>query len=68
MKNDWQPLDQKIIDRLQRLRYETTSASVGGYEVPLGGEPLRPIPPYRNVKKRRKAKQQIREMLDLDDN
>lgn len=68
MSNGWQSLDKKIIERLRKRNESTTSAGVGGYTVPLGGEPLRPIPPYQNVKKRKKAKARLREMLDLDDN
>jgi len=68
MSTDWQPLEKKVLDRLRQIRQETTSAGAGGYEVPFGGEPLRPIPPYENVRRRKRAKRRIREMLDLDDN
>ena len=52
---DWEDLDTEKLLRKQREQSEqTTSAGVGGYEVPLGA-PLRPpVPPYEPVEKPKK--------------
>lgn len=60
MSKDWEDLDTEKLLRKQREQQEqTTSAGVGGYEVPMGA-PLRPpVPPYEPVepvKKTRKKK------------
>lgn len=56
--SDWKPLDtKKAIEKQRRQHESTTSAGVGGYTVPLGGGPLRPpapVPPYKNVKPKKK--------------
>lgn len=56
-KQDWKPLDTSELLRRQREQQEqTTSAGVGGYEVPIG-TPLRPpVPPYQVVKPSKKPR------------
>ncbi len=55
---EWKTLDTaKVIRKRDRQHDEqTTSANVGGFTVPLGGEPLRPTPPYKTVTKKKKRK------------
>ena len=54
---DWKPLDTSELLRRQREQHvQTTSAGVGGYEVPIGA-PLRPpVPPYQTVKPSKKPR------------
>ena len=53
----WEDLDtEKLLRRQREQSEQTTSAGVGGYEVPLGA-PLRPpIPPYEPVAKPKKKR------------
>jgi hypothetical protein len=56
---DWKTLDTAEVVRRQRKQNEqTTSAGVGGYEVPIG-QPLRrqvPVPPYEPAPAKKKPK------------
>jgi hypothetical protein len=62
MSKDWKTLDTKEAMRKQRQQSEqTTSGNVGGFAVPLGGEPMRPAvpkptPPYKKVETKKPKK------------
>ena len=53
----WKTLDiAETIRRRNKQHEQTTSAGVGGYEVPIG-RPLRrqvPVPPYKKVAEKKK--------------
>jgi len=59
MSNDWDTLDtEKLLRKRQDQHEQTTSAGVGGYAVPLGGEPMRPAVPAPKPKPKKKSKKQ----------
>lgn len=46
----WKPLNTSEVIKRRQAQIETTSASVGGFAVPLGSGPLKPIKPYEPLK------------------
>lgn len=54
-RQQWQTLDtQKVMERARAQKECTTSGNVGGFEVPIGREPLRPAVPVKPKKKQKK--------------